>query len=168
MLERARTKEEKLYYLGMRLEGLRGTYFRQTMFAEFELKMHEMAESGEGLSGKSLSAAYLDLLKRYHGPQFTIDEPYAIEWAYIPHFYRNFYVYQYATSITAGTWFAQSILEGGKAERERYLDVLRAGGSAHPTAILEKAGLDMTKPEPYRALVAGFGETIDQIEALLG
>lgn len=168
MLERARTKEEKLYYLGMRLEGLRGTYFRQTMFAEFELKMHEMAEAGEGLSGKSLSAAYLGLLQRYHGPQFTIDEPYAIEWAYIPHFYRNFYVYQYATSITAGTWFAQSILNGGKAERERYLDVLRAGGSAYPTDILEKAGLDMTKPEPYRDLVAGFGATIDQIEALLG
>jgi oligoendopeptidase F len=167
MLGKARTNQEKLFYLGQRLESLRGTYFRQTMFAEFELKIHEMAEAGEGLSGDAFSKAYLDLLKRYHGPQFVIDEPYAIEWAYIPHFYRFFYVYQYATSVTAGTWFAKSILSGGVAERERYLDVLRAGGSDYPTAILQKAGLDMTSPEPYRALIKGFGETIDQIEALL-
>lgn len=168
MLAHAKTKQEKIYYLGMRLEGLRGTYFRQTMFAEFELKIHEMAEAGEGLSGESLSKAYLDLLRRYHGPNFVIDAPYAIEWAYIGHFYYFFYVYQYATSITAGTWFARSILKGGAAERERYLDVLRAGGSDYPTEILKRAGLDMTRPEPYRALIAGFGETIDAIEALLG
>jgi len=126
------------------------------MFAEFELKIHEMAEAGEGLSGEAFSAAYLDLLKRYHGPKFVIDEPYAIEWAYIPRFYRFFYVYQYATSVTAGTWFAKSILAGGQAERERYLDVLRAGGSDHPIAILKKAGLDMTRPDPYRQLIAGW------------
>lgn len=168
MLEQAKTKEEKIYYLGMRLEGMRGTFFRQAMFAEFELKMHEMAEAGEGLSGESLSRVYLDLLKRYHGPNFVIDAPYAIEWAYIPHFYSTFYVYQYATSISAGTWFAQSILNGGKTERERYLDVLRAGGSADPVDILKKAGLDMTTPDPYRALVADFKATVDRIEALLG
>lgn len=168
MLGQAKTPQEKIYYLGMRLENLRGTFFRQTMFAEFELKMHEMAEAGEGISGESLSRAYLDLLKRYHGPDFVIDEPYAIEWAYIPHFYRFFYVYQYATSITAGTWFADTILKGGKAERERYLDVLRAGGSADPVDILKRAGLDMTGPEPYRRLIADFGETIDQIEKLMG
>ncbi|MCJ2188307.1 oligoendopeptidase F, partial [Novosphingobium beihaiensis] len=168
MLANAKTKQEKIYYLGMRLENLRGTYFRQTMFAEFELKIHEMAEAGEGLSGASITKAYLALLKRYHGPDFIIDEPYAIEWAYIGHFYYFFYVYQYATSITAGTWFARSILNGGKAERENYLDVLRAGGSDYPTDILQRAGLDMTKPDPYRDLIAGFGETIDEIESLLG
>jgi len=168
MLSRAKTTEEKIYYLGMRLEGIRGTFFRQTMFAEFELKIHEMEEAGEGLSGEAFSKAYLDLLRRYHGPDFVIDEAYAIEWAYIPHFYRLYYVYQYATSIAAGSWFASSILGGGAAERERYLDVLRAGGSAQPVEILRKAGLDMTSPDPYRALIAGFGETIDKIEALLG
>lgn len=168
MLDHAGTREEKIYYLGMRLENLRGTYFRQTMFAEFELKIHEMAEAGEGLSGESLSRVYLELLKRYHGPQFVIDEPYAIEWAYIGHFYYLFYVYQYATSITAGTWFANSILRGGEAERERYLDVLRAGGSDYPTEILERAGLDITRPEPYRELIADFGRTMDEIEALMG
>ncbi len=168
MLANAKTRQEKIYYLGMRLENLRGTYFRQTMFAEFELKIHEMAEAGEGLSGASISKAYLELLKRYHGPDFIIDEPYAIEWAYIGHFYYFFYVYQYATSITAGTWFARSILNGGKAERENYLNMLRAGGSDYPTDILQRAGLDMTKPEPYRDLIRGFGETIDEIESLLG
>lgn len=168
MLAQAKTKEEKIYYLGMRLEGMRGTFFRQAMFAEFELKMHEMAEAGEGLSGESLTRVYLDLLKRYHGPNFVIDAPYAIEWAYIPHFYSQFYVYKYATSIAAGTWFAHSILNGGKVERERYLDVLRAGGSADPVDIIKASGLDMTGPEPYRGLVADFGATIDAIEKLLG
>ncbi|MFC0206510.1 oligoendopeptidase F [Novosphingobium soli] len=166
MLAQAKTAEEKIYYLGMRLEGLRGTFFRQAMFAEFELKMHEMAEAGEGLSGESLTRVYLELLKRYHGPDFVIDAPYAVEWAYILHFYSAFYVYKYATSIAAGTWFARSILNGGKAERERYLDVLRAGGSADPVDILKVAGLDMTRPDPYRALVADFKATIDRIEAL--
>jgi oligoendopeptidase F len=127
-----------------------------------------MAETGEGLSGASITRAYLDLLKRYHGPDFIIDEPYAIEWAYVTHFYYFFYVYQYATSITAGTWFARSILKGGAAERENYLNVLRAGGSDYPTDILLRAGLDMTRPDPYRELIAGFGETIDEIESLLG
>ena len=120
--------------------------------------------SGEGTS----THFYGELLKRYHGPDFVIDAPYAIEWAYIPHFYSTFYVYQYATSISAGTWFAHSILNGGEAERERYLDVLRAGGSADPVDILKKAGLDMTAPDPYRGLVADFKATIDEIETLMG
>ena len=168
MLKRAKTREEKLFYLGQRLENFRGTFFRQTMFAEFELKVHEMAEAGEGLSGRKFSEAYLDLLRRYHGPKVEMDPAYAIEWAYIPHFYRFFYVYQYATSIAAGTWFADSILKGGRKERENYLGVLRAGGSDYPVDILKRAGLDMTGPAPYRGLVALFSRTLDQVEALLG
>lgn len=169
MIGRAKTKEEKIYYLGMRLEGLRGTFFRQTMFAEFELKIHEMVESGAGASGEAFSAAYFDLLKRYQGPQFALDDLFRIEWAYIPHFLNyTYYIYQYATSITAGTWFARSILKGGKAERENYLNVLRAGGSEYPVDLLKRSGLDMTSPEPYRELIAGFGKTIDEIEALMG
>ena len=128
----------------------------------------EMIESGAGASGEAFSAAYLDLIKRYQGPAFAVDDWVKYEWAYIPHFLGySYYVYQYATSIAAGTWFARSILDGGKAERERYLDVLRAGGSAYPVELLKHAGLDMTSPEPYRALVKGFGETIDAIEALI-
>ena len=93
----------------------------------------------------------------------------AHEWSYISHFFRGtpYYVFQYATSISAGTWFANSILEGGAAERDNFLDVLRAGGSDYPVAILQKAGLDMTRPDPYRDFVATFSRTMDQIEALL-
>jgi oligoendopeptidase F len=169
MLQRAKTKDEKVFYLGQRLENLRGTYFRQTMFAEFELKSHELAEAGEGVSGEKFNQVYMDLLRRYQGPKMILPDYLANEWEYISHFFRSdfYYVYQYATSITAGTWFANSILKGGKAERDNYLNVLRAGGSDYPVAILQKAGLDMTRPDPYRQLVAGFGETIDRIEALL-
>ena len=169
MLRRAKTRDEKLFYLGQRLESLRGTFFRQTMFAEFELKAHELAEAGEGVSGRRFNEIYLDLLRRYHGPDMILAPELANEWSFVSHFLRSdtYYVYQYATSITAGTWFARSILGGGKAERERYLDVLRAGGSDYPVAILAKAGLDMTGPAPFRQLIAGFKETMDRIEALL-
>jgi len=168
MLRQASTREEKLFYLGQQMENIRGTFFRQAMLAEFELKAHEMAEAGEGLSGRRFSEVYLDLLKRYHGPNVTIDPAYAIEWAYIPHFYRDYYVYQYATSIAAGVAFGRRIQQGGPAEAERYLGVLRAGGSNYPTEILRQAGLDMTRPDPYRALVAAFKDILDQAEALLG
>ena len=168
MMKQAKTREEKLFYLGQQMENIRGTFFRQAMFAEFELKLHEMAEAGEGLSGKRFSDAYYELVTRYHGPNVNIPEPYAVEWAYIPHFYRNFYVYQYATSISAGVAFARKIEQGGAAEAERYLNVLRAGGSDYPVEILKKGGLDMTTPDPYRSLVAGFKDILDQAEALLG
>ena len=113
MLDNARTHDEKLFYLGQQMENFRGTFFRQTMFAEFELRIHDMAEAGEGLSGESFTALYLELLRKYHGAGMQIDPLYAIEWAYIPHFYRNFYVFQYATSISGAVFFAQSVLGGG-------------------------------------------------------
>jgi oligoendopeptidase F len=167
MLKLAKTKEEKLFYLGQQMENLRGTYYRQTMFAEFELKAHDMAEAGEGLSGERFTAVYLDLLKRYHGPKVEIDPVYAAEWAFIPHFYNSFYVYLYATCISAATFFARSILGGGAKERDNYLNVLRAGGSDYPVDILKRAGLDMTTPAPYQAVVATMKDTLDQAEALL-
>ena len=169
MTERAKTREEKLFYLGQQLESARGTFFRQTMFAEFELKAHELAENGEGLSGRKFAEVYYDLLRRYHGPEMILPENVAHEWSYISHFFRSdfYYVFQYATSIAAGTWFANSILEGGTRERDNFLDVLRAGGSDYPVAILQRAGLDMTRPDPYREFVATFSRTMDQIEALL-
>ena len=168
MMKNARTREEKLFFLGQQMENIRGTFFRQAMFAEFELKIHEMAEAGEGLSGERFSEVYYDLLTRYHGPNVTMDRAYAAEWAFISHFYRDFYVYQYATSIAAGVAFGRRIEQGGEREAERYLGVLRAGGSDYPTEILRKAGLDMTTPDPYRALVATFKDILDQAEALIG
>ena len=168
MLDRAKTKEEKLFYLGQQMENYRGTFFRQTMFAEFELIAHDKAEAGEGLSGEKFTSIYFDLLKRYHGPNFGLDPVYGNEWAFIPHFYNSFYVYQYATCISAATFFAQAILKGGAKERDNYLSVLKAGGSDYPVDILKRAGLDMASPAPYQALVADFKSVLDQAEALLG
>ncbi|HVI97658.1 MAG TPA: oligoendopeptidase F [Sphingomonas sp.] len=168
MVEQAKTKEEKLYYLGQQLENIRGTFYRQAMFAEFELAAHDKAEAGEGLSGETFTAMYLDLLKRYHGPKVAIDPAYAVEWAYIPHFYSSFYVYQYATCIAAASYFARQILSGGAKERDNYLNVLKAGGSAYPTDVLKNAGLDMASAAPYQAVVAVFKDTLDQAEALMG
>jgi oligoendopeptidase F len=168
MLGQAKTKEEKLFYLGQRMENFRGTFYRQTMFAEFELKAHDAAEAGEGLSGEKFTAIYGDLLRRYHGPNMLIEPAYNNEWAYIPHFYNPFYVYQYATCISAGTYFAQAILKGGPKERDNYLGVLKAGGSDYPVEILRRAGLDMASPAPYQALVSALKDTLDQAEALMG
>jgi oligoendopeptidase F len=169
MMERAQSPQEKLFYLGQQLENARGTFFRQTQFAEFELAAHELAEAGEGLSGRKFAEVYYDILRRYHGPDMILPENTAHEWSYISHFFRSapYYVFQSATSISAGTWVANSILDGGTRERDNVRDVLRAGGSDYPIEILRKAGLDMTGPAVYRDFVAGFSRTMDEIEALL-
>jgi len=167
MLKQAKTKEEKLFYLGQQMENYRGTFYRQTMFAEFELIAHDKMEAGEGLSGEKFNAIYFDLLKRYHGPGLGLEPSYANEWAFIPHFYNSFYVYQYATCIAAATFFAQAILKGGPKERDNFLSVLKAGGSDYPVDILKRAGLDMASPAPYQALVADFRATLDQAEKLI-
>jgi len=167
LLKTAKTKEEKLFYLGQQMENIRGTFFRQTMFGEFELVIHDKAEAGDGMSGAKYTEIYYDLLKRYHGPNVIMKPDYGHEWAYIPHFYRNFYVYQYATCIAAAAYFSQSVLNGGAKERDNYLSVLKAGGSDYPVDILKRAGLDMTTPAPYVALVKLLKDTLDQAEALL-
>ncbi len=167
MFETAKTKAEKLFYLDALMEQFRGTYFRQTMFAEFELAIHDAAEKGEALSGAKFSEMYLALLKKYHGDAVVIDEVVAIEWAYIPHFYYDFYLYQYATSIAASAYFSEQLLKNGPAMRETYLNVLRAGGSDYPVDILKRAGLDMTSPTPYRAIIAKFAKTLDMVEAVM-
>lgn len=167
MLKNAKTKEEKLFYLGQQMENYRGTFYRQTMFAEFELIAHDKAEAGEGMSGEKFNAIYFDLLKRYHGPKLGLEADYANEWAFIPHFYNSFYVFQYATCISAATFFTQSILKGGAKERDNFLSVLKAGGSDYPVDILKRAGLDMTSPAPYQALVADMKSVLDQAEALM-
>ena len=157
----------KLFYLDQLCELLRITFYRQAMFGEFELAIHEAAEKGEALSGAKLTSIYLDTLKAYHGNAVAIDPVYGLEWAYPPHFYEDFYVYQYATSIAASAFFADAILSGAPGARDRYLGVLRAGGSDYPVEILRRAGLDMTTPAPYRALVAKMARTLDQMEKLL-
>ncbi len=167
MLAKAKTRQEKLFYLGQLLELMRGTFYRQAMFAEFELLIHETVEKGEALSGEGMNAMYLALLKKYHGPKVTIDPVVASEWAYVPHFYYDFYVYQYATSIAASAYFYGEVKTGGAKARDNYLSVLKAGGADYPVEVLKKSGLDMTSPAPYRALIERFSKTLDQVEALL-
>lgn len=170
MLSQTETKEERLFYLGEALEQMRGTFFRQTMFAEFELATHDAVERGEALTGTRMTEIYCDLLKRYHGAQqgvMQIDDAYCAEWAYIPHFYRPFYVYQYATSIAAAAYFADEIEKGGEKARENYLAVLRAGGSDYPYEVLKRAGLDMATPAPYQALLKRMNAIMDEMEKLL-
>jgi oligoendopeptidase F len=170
MSKNAETVDEKLFYLGYALERMRGTFFRQTMFAEFELALYEAAERGEALSGEGISAIYGDILKRYHGHDegvVVIDDLYTNEWSFVPHFYRNMYVYQYATSQTAGTALYANIVKEGEAGVERYKDLLRAGGSNYPYLLLVEAGVDLTKPEPYRAIVAKMNAIMDEMERLL-
>lgn len=170
VLKTAKTDDERLLYLGSALEGLRGTFFRQAMFGEFELKVHEMVDKGQPLTGDALTKIYLEILKRYHGDAqgvLKIDDLYGIEWAYIPHFYRAFYVFQYATSISAGSLFAEDILQGKPGARERYLKLLSAGGSDYPYDLVKAAGVDLATSAPYDAVVKRMNRIMDEIEALL-
>ena len=170
MLKEAGNDQEKLFYLGQALENFRSTFFRQVMFAEFELALHEAVEQGTPLTGTRISAMYLELLKRYHGHKegvVSIDPAYASEWAYVPHFYYNFYVYQYATSIAASTLLADQVLNQQDGALERYLDLLKAGGSKNAYELLKAAGVDMATPAPYEAAVARMNGIMDEIERLL-
>ncbi len=170
VLAEATGDDERLFYLGRALDSIRGTFFRQTQFAEFELAIHEKVEQGEPLTGELLTAIYGDILRRYLGHDtgvLTVDDLYAVEWAFIPHFYRNFYVYQYATSIAAASLLAHDVLSGRSGSLENYLNLLKAGGSAHPYDLLKRAGVDMATPLPYRATVARMNRIMDRIEAIL-
>ena len=169
MVAHAHTRAEKLYYLGAGLEAIRTTYFRQVMFAEFELRIHEEVEQGRALSGARLSELYCDVVRRYYGEAdgiMKIDPGYCVEWAWVPHFYYDFYVWQYATSMAGAAQFTDAILGQGDAARVRFLDVLRAGGSEYPYQLYLKAGIDMASPAPYQALVARMNRLMDEIEAL--
>ncbi|MEQ1501043.1 MAG: oligoendopeptidase F [Myxococcota bacterium] len=169
VVSKAKTDDEKLFYLGSALEGLRTTFFRQAMFAEFELAIHEKAEHGEPLTGGTLTAMYADLVRRYHGQSegvVTVDDVWTHEWEFIPHFYYDFYVFQYATSIAASAQLSDAVLRKDKGATERYLTMLKAGGSDDPYTLLKTAGVDLASPEPYRALAARMNAIMDQIDAI--
>jgi oligoendopeptidase F len=171
MVAHAKTQEEKLYYLGEGLESIRGTFFRQVMFAEFELAIHEEIEEGRSLSGARLTSMYCALLKKYYGEAegvMQIDPAYCIEWAFVPHFFYNFYVYQYATSMAGAAQFTDAIMREGKPAAERFLTMLRAGGSDYPYELYKRAGIDMADPAPYRALIARMNRIMDEIDVLTG
>jgi oligoendopeptidase F len=150
------------------LEDLRGTLFRQTMLAEFEQQIHSLTEQGEPLTADMLSAVYRAINQKYYGGEAVIDELIDIEWARIPHFYFNFYVYQYATGISAASALVQQILHEGKPAVDRYLKFLSSGSSDYSIELLKKAGVDMTAPEPVRQALQLFDSHLTQMEELLG
>ncbi len=169
VLDIAKSDDERLLYLGSALENLRGTFFRQAMFAEFERDVHAKVDKGEALSGEGITKIYGDILRRYHGDAqgvVKIDDVDTIEWAYIPHFYNAFYVFQYATSIAASSLFADSVLNNEPGARDRYLDLLRSGGSDYPYELVKKAGVDLASPAPYRSIAARMDRIMDDIEAI--
>ena len=157
----------RLAILNHSLEDLRGTLFRQTMFAEFEQQIYSRAEQGEPLTADTLSAMYRALNEKYYGGEAVIDELIDIEWARIPHFYYNFYVYQYATGISAASALVQQILREGKPAVDRYLKFLSSGSSDYSIELLKKAGVDMTSPEPVRQALQLFDTHLKQMEDLL-
>ncbi len=158
----------RLTILNHSLEGLRGTLFRQTMFAEYEQQIHSQAEQGQPLTADSLSAMYRVLNEKFYGGEAVIDELIDIEWARIPHFYYNFYVYQYATGISAASALVQQILKEGQPAVQRYLTFLSSGSSEYSIELLKKAGVDMTSPEPVRQALQLFDSHLTQMEELLG
>jgi oligoendopeptidase F len=168
-LKTARSDDERLLYLGSALENLRATFFRQAMFADFEREVHARVDRGESLTGKRLTEIYGGILRRYHGERegvVKIDDLYTVEWAYIPHFYRAFYVFQYATSIAASSLFAERVLKDEPGARARYLQLLSAGGSDYPYELVKRAGVDLASPAPYRAVIARMDRIMDEIEAI--
>lgn len=167
LLERAKSKEERAFLINQKIEDIRGTLFRQTMFAEFELWLHDTAEKDIPLTPTLLNEAYRDLNRRYFGSHVIIDAEAEVEWARIPHFYYNFYVFQYATGISAALALADKVCRGGAAEREAYLSFLKAGCSRYPIDILASAGVDMRTPRPVAAAIAKFGSLVDELEKVL-
>jgi oligoendopeptidase F len=175
MLDRTKDKQARLYILGSYLDNLRGTLFRQAMLAEFELRIHERAERGESLSGESMSKLYLDMVRTYYGHAqgvCKVDALYGVEWTYIPHFFYDFYVYQYATSVVASTALANGIrdeaaLGKGAARRDAYLQMLASGSSRYPIDLLKNAGVDMTTSAPFRAAIREMNAVMDEIDRLL-
>jgi oligoendopeptidase F len=159
--------KKRLYLLNHFLEGFRGTVFRQTMFAEFEHKIHELAQNGEALTSDLLTETYYELNKKYFGDSIHIDEEIGLEWARIPHFYYNYYVYQYATGYSAATALSKQILEEGQPAVDRYLEFLKAGSSDYPIEVLKKAGVDMTQSTPIEEACKVFEEKLKEMEELL-
>lgn len=175
-LDQTKDDRTRLFLLSSYLDSMRTTLFRQTLFAEFELRIHEMVEKGEPLTGDALSKLYLDLLRQYYGHAagvVQVDEKYGAEWAFIPHFYRNFYVYQYATSMIGGMQLADGIIgkparKSGawKKNRDAYLRMLSSGSSKYPIELLKDAGVDMTTSGPFDAAMREMNAIMDEIERI--
>ena len=164
LINKETDKKKKLYLINQELEQIRTTVFRQLMFAEFELYTHESFEKGLPLTAQDYNAKWHELNVKYFGPDMVVDSDSDVEWSRIPHFYSDFYVYQYATGYAAASAFANSILNGEKDAVEKYVGFLKSGGSDYPIEILKKAGVDMTTSKPLEATINRFNELLDMLE----
>ena len=167
MMARAKDAKEKAFLINRQIDGIRGTIIRQTMFAEFEKITHALVEAGEPLTVETLRREYRKLLQLYFGPHFTIDPELDLECLRIPHFYRAFYVYKYATGLSAAIALSQRVVSGGKAELDAYLSFLKGGASKWPLDLLRDAGVDMEKPEAVDMALGEFGRLVDDLDNLL-
>ena len=170
MLKSIKDDDTRLSLLGNYLENIKGTVFRQTQFAEFELRMHEMAHKGQPITGDAMAALYMDITKRYYGHDrgiCIVDDYVKHEWSYVPHFYRDFYVFQYATSFTASESLAQKVKAGDAEATRKYLAFLAAGGAKYPIDLLRDAGVDMTTDEPLDLTVKEMNRVMDEMEQIL-
>ncbi|AMA73240.1 oligoendopeptidase F [Aneurinibacillus thermoaerophilus] len=168
MYAKAKTKQEKIYLLNQRLENFRTTLFRQTQFAEFEKLIHEKEQAGESLNAEALKKMYIDINKKYYGAAMVNDKEIAMEWGRIPHFYYNFYVYQYATSFAASTALAEQVLKEGRPAVDRIREkFLSAGNSKAPIEILREAGVDVSTSKPIDDALKVFAETLNELEKLI-
>jgi oligoendopeptidase F len=168
MIRTARNDDERLYYIDQMLELIRGTVYTQVMYSEFEKLIHERVEKGAALSDTSLRDIWRSLMKKYFGPDFALDEQGTMWWARIGHFYRSFYVYKYATSISAANQLVKNMNEGKNPDaQKKYLAFLKSGGSDYPIELLRKAGVDMTTPAPVDSILNDFNAYIDEMEGIL-
>lgn len=167
MVARATDPAQRAYLLVNRLEDIRTTIFRQTMFAEFERTVHQLAEAGTPLTASLLEQTYLEIVKRYYGPAYTVGPDDGLEWAYIPHFYYKYYVYSYATGLASGIAIADRVREQGKPAVDAYLGMLSGGSSEPPLVLLRKAGVDLTTAAPIESAMRAFERTLDEVEKLL-
>ncbi len=167
MLAHATNGRERAYLINHQIDDIRATVFRQTMFAEFEKLTHAMAESGEPLTIEAFRSVYGQLLRDYFGPDFSIDDELSLECLRIPHFYRAFYVYKYATGMSAAIALSRRVLQGGQRELQDYLGFLKGGCSQYPLDLLRGAGVDLASPQPVSNALTYFGELVSQLEALL-
>lgn len=167
LLAKTTDNKQKAYLLNHYLEEFRGTVFRQTMFAEFEKLVHASIEQGNPLNADGFSTLYRELNQKYFGPNVVIDSEIDMEWSRIPHFYRSFYVYKYATGFSAAASLAKQITEDGPDAVNRYIDFLKSGDSDYPLEILKKAGVDLFTPKPVQDAMDSFKDVLDQFESLL-
>ncbi|VIF84673.1 oligoendopeptidase F, M3B family [Clostridioides difficile] len=164
LLENSKSKDETIYLLNYYLEQFRTTVYRQTMFAEFEKIVHERVENGEPLTADEFTDIYYKLNEKYYGKSAIVDKQIGIEWARIPHFYSNFYVYKYATGFSAASALSQQILSEGSTAVDRYINFLKSGGSEYPLEQLKSAGVDMTKKESIEEALNVFAELVNKLE----